>query len=235
MQLMKIHQQADLADYTDADLVELARRGGESAIRALIKRNNQRLFRVARGVLRNDGEAEDIVQETYARAFTGLASFRGDCQFSTWLTRIALNEAFSRLRRREQAADPAELEEVEHIEGGSVIMFPISPSQPGAEAELARKQISHALELAIDELPNPFRLVFILRDVEGLSIDETALQLELKPETVKTRLHRARRLMRVAIEQRLSMTFAGLFPFDGARCRHIADRTIARLRDRGAQ
>ena len=109
-------------------------------------------------------------------------------------------------------------------------MLPTSLKPPGADAELARKQVRDLLEKAIDELPEPFRLVFILRDIEEMSTQDTASQLSLKPDTVKTRLHRARRLIRLAVEKQFSATFSELFPFDGARCERMADRVIKRLR-----
>lgn len=231
MQLAMLRQQTEIEGLGDEDLVDLARRGGENAVRALIKRNNQRLFRVARAGLRNDGEAEDVVQETYVRAFTNLETFRGDSGFATWLTRIALNEALGRVRRRKPAADLSELDAA--AGGGRVIMFPTSMAPPGADSELARSQVRAFLEKAVDDLPEAFRLVFILRDIEEMSTEETANQLSLKPETVKTRLHRARSLMRKAIEKRLSASFSELFPFDGARCARMADRVVERLRISG--
>ena len=219
MQLAVLRHEIELRDRSEAELVELARQGGEDAIRVLVRRNNQRLFRVARGILRDDAEAEDVVQETYVRAFTRLESFRGDSLFSTWLTRIALNEALGRVRRRRMADDISD--------GDHVIMFPTS--LPTADGELVRKEVREALEKIIDELPQAFRLVFILRDVEEMSTEETATQLSLKPETVKTRLHRARRLMRQSIEKRFASAFSDLFPFAGARCERMADRVVARL------
>ena len=230
MRLAFAHPKVDLEGLRDEELVEIARQGGENAIRLLVKRNNRRLFRVARAVVRDDAEAEDIVQETYVSAFTKLDSFRGSSLFSTWLTRIALNEALGRARKRRPAAELAELDASDGHNGGSVIMFPTSLKPPGADAELARKQVRDLLEKAVDELPDPFRLVFILRDIEEMSIEDTAIQLALKPETVKTRLHRARRLMRVAVEKQLAGTFTELFPFDGARCERMADRVVDRLR-----
>ncbi|WP_394892794.1 RNA polymerase sigma factor [Mesorhizobium sp. AaZ16] len=230
MSLAVAHPKIDLERLSDEELVEIARQGGENAIRLLVKRNNRRLFRVARAVVRDDAEAEDIVQETYVSAFTKLDSFRGNSRFSTWLTRIALNEALGRARKRRPAAELAELDISDSANGGSVIMFPISLKPPGADAELARKQVRDLLEKAVDELPDPFRLVFILRDIEERSTEDTASQLSLKPETVKTRLHRARRLMRLAVEKQVSATFSELFPFDGARCERMADRVIDRLR-----
>jgi len=224
-----LRQQAELGGCSDEELVALARQGGENAVRALIKRNNQRLFRVARAVVRNDAEAEDVVQETYVSAFTKLESFRGDSQFSTWLTRIALNEALGRVRRRRPTGELAELDVSAEAQGAAVIMFP-TLSPPAADSELARSEVRAFLEKAVDDLPDAFRAVFILRDIEEMSIEETASHLSLKPETVKTRLHRARRLMRAAVEKRLSATFSELFPFDGARCERMADRVIDRLR-----
>ncbi|WP_269933354.1 RNA polymerase sigma factor [Aminobacter sp. HY435] len=228
MQPAILHHQVDVDGLRDEELVALARQGGETAIRALIKRNNQRLFRVARAVVRNDSEAEDVVQEAYVRAFTRLDTFKGDALFSTWLTRIALNEALTRVRKRRLVAGLDELDTAAN--GGQVIMFPTSLTPPGADTELGRGQARELLEQAIDELPEIFRIVFILRDVEEMSIDEAATQLSLKPETVKTRLFRARRLMRTAIERRLSAGFAELFPFNGWRCERMADRVIERLR-----
>lgn len=114
-------------------------------------------------------------------------------------------------------------------------MFPTLVAPAASDAELARKQIREFLERAVDDLPEDFRIVFVLRDIEDMSTEETASQLSLKPETVKTRLHRARRLMRAAIEKRLSPTFSGLFPFDGARCDRMADRVVARFREAEAR
>lgn len=232
MRLAVAHPKVDLEGLSDEELVEIARQGGENAIRLLVKRNNRRLFRVARAVVRDDAEAEDIVQETYVSAFTKLDSFRGNSRFSTWLTRIALNEALGRARKRRPSAELAELDIADRVNGGPVIMFPTSLKPPGADAELARKEVRDLLEKAVDDLPDPFRLVFILRDIEEMSTEDTASQLSLKPETVKTRLHRARRLMRLAVEKQLAGTFSELFPFDGARCERMADGVIDRLRSR---
>ncbi|MDN2566309.1 RNA polymerase sigma factor [Aquibium sp. A9E412] len=222
------------ASTDDAALVALARQGSEAAVRALVARHNRLLFRLARGFVHDDAEAEDVVQETYVRAFGRLAHFRGEAAFSTWLSRIAINEALGRARRRRPSADLAVLETAAgRASGDNVVMFPIVPSTPDPEAETARRQLRATLERAVDTLPPAFRTVFILRDVEGLSTEETADHLQIRPETVKTRLHRARRQMRAAIERELSVGFADLFPFDGERCADMADRVVARLRRRG--
>ncbi|ASS58297.1 RNA polymerase sigma factor (plasmid) [Rhizobium leguminosarum] len=215
---------------SDADLVPLAKAGDEPAIRTIVQRHNQRLFRTARAVIRNDAEAEDVVQAAYIKAFTNLATFRGEAQLSTWLTRITLNEALGRVRARKNTTGLEEIDMQTMAPGGEVLQFPSSLSATNPETELARSQARHLLENAVDELPDDFRAVFVLRDVEGMSTDEAASYLGIRPETAKTRLHRARKMMRHSIEKQLSGAFSALFPFDGARCAFMADRVIAALR-----
>ncbi|PDT34807.1 RNA polymerase subunit sigma [Rhizobium sp. M10] len=220
----------DISTLSDVDLVSLAKTSDESAIRALVQRHNRRLFRTARAVIRNDAEAEDVVQAAYVKAFTNLAAFRGEAELSTWLTRIALNEALGRVRARKNTTGLEEIDMQTTSPGGQLLQFPSSLPAADPETELSRSQARHLLENAVDELPDDFRAVFVLRDVEGMSTEETASYLGIRPETAKTRLHRARRLMRQSIEKRLSGAFSALFPFDGARCAFMADRVIAALR-----
>ena len=224
-------QRPDISACSDAELVDRAKAGDEQAIRAIVKRNNQRLFRSARAIVRNDAEAEDVVQATYVRAFINLATFREESQLSTWLTRIALNEALGRVRGRRAFTGLEEIDMQTRVPGGCVLPFPSSLSPIDPEAELARNQAKYLLEHAVDALPDEFRAVFVLREVEGLSTDETASVLGIKPETIKTRLHRARRMMRLSIEKQMTGAFSALFPFDGARCADMADRVIAALGD----
>jgi RNA polymerase sigma-70 factor (ECF subfamily) len=220
---------AGLADADDDQLVDLARQRDETAVRLLIKRHNQRLFRTARSVVRNDAEAEDVVQAAYVKAFTHLDGFRGEAQFSTWLTRITLNEAIARLRRRRPTTDIETLDRSDARSSAEIIQFPSMTPMLDPETEMSRGEVREILERAVDELPQGFRSVFVLRDVHGLSIEETASQLALKPETVRTRLHRARKMLRLAIETRLAGAFSSLFPFDGARCANMADRVLGEL------
>ncbi|MBY3332835.1 RNA polymerase sigma factor [Rhizobium laguerreae] len=215
---------------SDADLVPLAKMGDEPAIRTIVQRHNQRLFRTARAIIRNDAEAEDVVQAAYVKAFTNLATFRGDAQLSTWLTRITLNEALGRVRARKNTTGLGEIDMQTMAPGGEVLQFPSSLSATDPEIELARSQARHLLENAVDELPDDFRAVFVLRDIEGMSTDEAASYLGIRPETAKTRLHRAPKMMRQSIEKQLSGAFSALFPFDGARCAFMADRVVAALR-----
>ncbi len=221
--------QAQTPKVTEAavdDLVTRARDRDEAAIRAIIKANNRRLYRLARGILRNDGEAEDVVQETYVRAFTHLDSFRGDSSFSTWLARIAINEALGRLRSRRPTAEwttlpPGAIE-------AQIIQFPLSATLD-PEKTMAQREIQNVVEHAIDELPEPFRLVFITRVVEGMNIEETAEILGLKPETVKTRLHRARAMLRETVERKIGPVVMEAFPFAGRRCERLTDAVLQRL------
>lgn len=216
----------------DHALVEQARRGSEDAVRVLVRRHNRLLFRLVRGFVRDDAEAEDIVQETYVRAFTGIAGFRGEAAFSTWLSRIAINEALGRRRKRRTTVDLDILERADaKPDRNNVVMFPIAPNSPAEpDAEAARQQIRSALERIVDTLPAAFRTVFILRDIEGLNTEDTALHLAIRPETVKTRLHRARRMIQDALRREFSAEFADLFPFDGQRCVDMAERVVRRLR-----
>jgi RNA polymerase sigma factor (sigma-70 family) len=215
----------------DADLVRLAQSGERDAFRVIMQRANQRLYRVARSVVRDDEEAEDVVQEAYALAFAAIGDFRGEASVTTWLTRITLNEARGRLRRRRKTVELHELEAAQDA-GAVVITFPNQAADP--EADAARAQIRHLIERAVDDLPEAFRTVFIMRDVQECNIEETALCLDLKPETVKTRLHRARRLLRRALDEKLAATMTEAFPFLGARCQRITNAVLQRLANEAA-
>jgi len=216
----------------DDDLLARARRREEAAVRTIIRQNNRRLFRLARSIMKDDSEAEDIVQETYVRAFTRLAEFRGESSLGTWLTRIAINEAYGRLRRRRPTVVWASVEATQ-LADAQIIPFPSSTSQPDPERSMAQHQIHRILERAIDALPKPFRVVLVARLVEEMSIEETAELLNLRPETVKTRLHRARLMLRDDLERQVGPMLTTVFPFDGARCERMADVVIARLRVHG--
>ena len=217
----------DYAGLAESDLVARARAGDREAFRAIMTRCNQRLFRIARAVVRDEAEAEDVLQEAYVRAFGAIAGFRGEAGIATWLTRIVLNEAHGRLRRRRDMVDLAALEAAQA--GAQVLNFPGMARSEDPEADAARAQIRRILERAVDALPEPFRLVFILREVEELSAEETAQHLNLKVETVKTRLHRARRRLREALDAQLADVMVGAYPFLGARCERITAAVLERL------
>lgn len=217
--------QAETDILTDEELVRRALRRDEAAVRALTTRYNRRLFRVARGILRNDAEAEDVVQETYVRAFTGLYMFRGDAAFGTWITRIAMNEALGRLRKRKPSVDWESYGESRTQ--AQIIDFPVSAVSIDPEKAMAQGEIRVVLEKAIDQLPDAFRIVFVARIIEGMTVEETADLFSLKPETVKTRLHRARALLRKELESQLGPALTSTFPFGGRRCEAMTEKIVA--------
>jgi RNA polymerase sigma-70 factor (ECF subfamily) len=216
--------------FDEQDLVARARRRDEAAIRTIVRLNNRRLFRVARSILKDDWEAEDAVQESYVRAFSRLSEFEGRSALSTWLTRIVVNEALGRLRKRRPSADFATIEQG-GLDNGQLVPFPHAAPQPDPERAMAQSQFNTVLEKAIDALPDVYRVVLVARLIEEMSVEDTAALFDLKPETVKTRLHRARALLRRELEDSVGPMLADTFPFAGARCERMADRVIARLRD----
>jgi len=218
----------DYASRDDRALVALVLGGDRGAFREITRRCNQRLFRVARGVLNDDAEAEDVVQAAYVDAYAKLGEFRGDASLSTWLTRIVLNEAYGRLRARHPTVGVEQLESSSG-EGAQVLAFTSRAGGEDPAAAAARGQIRRLLETAVDALPEPFRIVFVLREVEGCSVEETSLALDLKAETVKTRLHRARRLLRASLQDSMANALADTFPFLGARCARLTDAVMQRI------
>jgi RNA polymerase sigma-70 factor, ECF subfamily len=183
---------------------------GESALfEILMRRHNRRLFRAARSIVQSDDEAEDVMQEAYVQAFTHLAQFEGRAKFATWLTRIAVHAALARVRkRRELLVDTEEDAEVDGV---------------NPEELVAARELSALLQPLVDALPQSFRSVFVLRAVEGLSVAETALCLELREETVRTRFFRARQILQLSVEEQLHSAEPELFEFRLERC----DRVVA--------
>jgi RNA polymerase sigma-70 factor, ECF subfamily len=218
-------QPADPLD--EAELVRRARARDGMAFRIIMERNNRRLYRIARSILRNDSEAEDVVQETYVKAYIHLGWFRGDARLATWLARITMHEALGRVRRRRPtvALDSFEPE----LSQAQIIQFPQIAGQEDPERTMAQRQILHLVEQALDNLPEIFRIVFMTRLIEGMSIEETAELLGLKPETVKTRLHRARELLRDQLDKQIGPIFTEAFPFAGRRCERLTQAVLQRL------
>jgi RNA polymerase sigma-70 factor, ECF subfamily len=169
------------ADLDDAELVRRVLDRDTDAFAAIMQRHNRRLYRIARSVLRNSAEAEDVVQEGYVAAFTHLASYRGESSLGAWLARIVMNEALGRLRRKPTAADFAPLEAVPEAE---IIQFPSVTANENPERTMAQRQILQLVEEATDALPDVYRVVFVTRVIEGMSVEETADLLCIKPETV---------------------------------------------------
>lgn len=218
----------DYATRDEAELVALAVCGHRDAFGQIMQRCNQRLFRVARGIAKDDAEAEDIVQESYMRAFEKLPTFRGDASLLTWLTRIVINEARGRLRDERPKVD---LQHLETATGHAsrVLPFRARFGEEDPAAGASRAQIRGLIEQALGELPAAFRIVFIMREVEQCTVEETAAILDIRAETVKTRLHRARRLLRTALEGTVAATLTEAFPFLGPRCRHMTESVLERI------
>ena len=211
----------------ETDLIRRAVAGEAEAVRQIIKTHNQRLYRLVRAVVRSNADAEDVLQEAYLRAFAGLADFQGGSSLSTWLSRIALNAALMRRRaqkRLKRTAPPSGAGEAE------IIPFPhSSTSSIDPERAMAQRQLLHLVEEATNALPDTFRLVFVARVIEGLSVEETAAVLDLPPATVKTRLHRARKLIRTRLEEQIGPVLVDAFPFAGARCDRLTEAVLEKL------
>jgi len=206
---------------TDEQLVDRVTAGDTASFEVLMRRHNQRVFRVARAVLRGNRDAEDVMQQAYVNAFRTIAQFEGRATFVTWLTRIVLHEALR--RRRMERTDTVTLESEPH----RIDMIP-SPT-PDPEREAYSGELRALLERAIDSLPDAYRLVFMLREVEGLSTAETAASLELGDEAVKTRLHRARVMLRRELMQHAGGATPQAFQFHLSRCDAIVRGVISRI------
>jgi RNA polymerase sigma-70 factor (ECF subfamily) len=206
---------------SDEEVAARVQAGELALYEILMRRHNQKLYRAVRAILRDESEVEDVVQEAYFSAYRHLAEFEGRARFSTWLVRIAVNAALDRRRRRARvvALDPTmedHLAVEDGLSGGGTDGW-------DPERQSARRELAHLLECAIDALPEPFRVVYMLRDVEGMSTQETAESLELELNTVKTRLHRARSMLRDQLYRSIDRTAVEAFPFGAERC----DRLVA--------
>ena len=212
---------ASFANLPDEEVVSRVLAGDTALFEIVIRRYNQLLYRVARGILRDDAEAEDVMQDAYVRAYEHLDQFAGRAQFRTWLTRIAVNEALARMERgkRFQTLDSV------HPTGEDMHFASAGPSP---EQNAIDSESRHLMEEAISRLPEGYRAVLMLRDVEQMSTEEVAHILDLSESTVKVRLHRARRTLRRTIFQRTGDQMRGAFPFHAVRC----DRVVARVFER---
>jgi RNA polymerase sigma-70 factor (ECF subfamily) len=212
----------------DGELAWRVARGDQAAFRQLMRRHNRVLYRTARSILKDDAEAEDALQEAYLRAFRAIGNFRGDAKLSTWLVRIVANEALGRLRKRARAAQAipivhygVDLEAVEEHMNESLAEQP--------EHAALRAQTRRLLEAKIDQLPDAFRTVFVLRALEELSVEETAAALDIPEATVRSRFFRARSQLREAISREVDCAIEDAFAFDGTRCDRIVAAVIARI------
>ena len=208
---------------SDEEVVARVLDGETAMFEIVMRRYNQRLYRVARVILRDDGEAEDVMQDAYVRAYEHLAQFAGRAKFSTWLTRIAVHEALARQHRanRYQALEPTS----EH-EGDP--MDRLASLAPNPEQQALRSEIRGLLEDAIEQLPDVYRTIFVLRDIEDMSTTDAAAILEITEENAKVRLHRARALLRKGLYERAGMERKEVFNFHAVRC----DRVVKNVFDR---
>ena len=214
---------------SDSEIVKRVRAGDRALFEILMRRHNQQIYRAARAIVKNETEVEDVMQQAYINAYLHLDQFEERSQFSTWLTRIAVNEAIARREKTKTAErinerleeNRVEKNRVEKNRGIAVDTF--TSSQPSPEHQAYARELQRVLEQAVDELPDTYRAVFMLRDVEGLSTSETGEGLGLGEEAVKTRLHRARAMIRRSVASRIGAVAAGAFHFQATRC----DRVVA--------
>lgn len=216
---------AALAALDDETLATRISARDSVAFETLMRRHNSRLFRVARAIVKDDAEAEDVLQEAYLDAYRNMSQFRGDAQLSTWLVRIVANRALMRLRqsKRERVVVPMS---TTPSDGGAPMDYP-DPAAESPTQTIQRAEIRRLLERRIDELPVAFRAVFVLREIEELSAEEVATCLGIPASTVRTRLFRARALLREALARDLDTAAADVFSFAGERCDRIVRHVLA--------
>jgi RNA polymerase sigma-70 factor (ECF subfamily) len=208
---------------SDEQIVERVVRGDVALFEILMRRNNTRVYRAVRSLLRNEADSEEAMQATYVLAYSKLHTFRGAARFSTWLTQIALNEALGRLRR-ERRHPSVSLTVVEEHAMSSIAAPPETP-----EAQASRRELAGMIERAVDALPELYRVVFVLREIEGIDTAETAAVLDVSEEVVKTRLSRARATLRESIERLVGSAATEAFGFHAARCDRVVANVMRRI------
>ncbi|HEY6376792.1 MAG TPA: RNA polymerase sigma factor [Edaphobacter sp.] len=223
MATIEIPEKPNPADWTDEEVVDRVRAGKTALYEVIMRRYNQRLYRVARAILRNDSEAEDVMQDTYVRAYEHLEQFAGRAPFATWLTRIAVHESLARLRlrNRHEQLDATQTD-------GELSMKMVSKSLD-PEQSTSKAEVRELLEEAVLGLPEQYRTVIMLRDIEELSTSETAAALDLTEQNVKVRLHRAHGMMRGWLFERVGSNAKDAFPFMGIRCDRVVRDVFTRL------
>ena len=216
-------EEANIQGWTDEDVVERVLKGETALYEIIMRRYNQRLYRVARAILRNDVEAEDVMQDAYVRAYQHLRQYSGRSPFGAWLTRIAVNEALARLRSR------GRIQELEAMTNGDGPDLVLMSDEKSPEQQASAREMNHLLEEAIMSLPVPYRAVLMMRDVEEMSTADTAAALDLTEENVKVRLHRARAALRGELLSRAGAGRNSTFSFLGSRCDHVVKMVFQRL------
>lgn len=223
------------ATVDDAELAQRASQGDHAAFAQIMRRYNQRLYRLAVSIMGEPAEAEDVLQESYVRAFYAFASYAGAGSLGAWLARIVRNEAIDRLRARDSRRNHVALEADlgDHAEEGETNVADdharTQTDQVDPQALAANAELRHLLERAIQRLPEQFRSAFVLREVEGLSVEETAEYLGIPPATVKTRDYRARNLLRDYLREDVDSAIPRTFPFLGVNCDRLIEGVLHRL------
>lgn len=218
-------------DVPDTELARRAARKDGGAFEAIMRRHNQLLFRTARGIVRSDGEAEDVAQEAWMQAWRALSGFRAESKLSTWLVRITVNEALGRLRRKSAQIIPLETAMMSSDKDTRSALTE-APAR-GPEHSVERSQLRALIEARIAVLPEAFRSVFMLRAIEDMSVDEVAEVLDIPAATVRTRYFRARALLRESLAQEMDVAIGEAFSFAGERCDRIVAGVLARARAEG--
>ncbi len=218
-------EKAKVEGWTDEDVVARVLNGDKALFEVLMRRYNQRLYRVARAILRDDAEAEDVMQDAYVRAYQHLGQFAGRAKFATWLTRIAVHEALARAHRRTR------YEALDSLGRPNGDTMKLASSAPSPEQQALSAQTNSILEAAILALPESYRTVLMMRDVEELNTAETAEALDLTEENVKVRLHRARALLRRELYARAGASRAAAFSFMATRCDRVVHAVFQRLEE----
>jgi RNA polymerase sigma-70 factor (ECF subfamily) len=211
--------------WTDEEVIDRVKAGDTALYELVMRRYNQRLYRIARAILRDDAEAEDVMQDAYVRAYQHLDQFAGRAPFSAWLTRIAVHEALARLRRRNRS------EPLQDSDQDGEFLMTMADTSPDPEQMASSSEMGHLLEDAVLGLPEQFRAVVMLRDVEELSTSEAAAALDLSEENVKVRLHRGRAMLRSWLVARVGAEAKNAFPFMGVRCDRVVHGVFQRLAD----
>jgi RNA polymerase sigma-70 factor (ECF subfamily) len=219
--------QSRLLELRDEDVVSRVLAGETALFEVIMRRYNQRLYRIARIILQNDGEAEDVMQDAYVRAYEHLSQFAGKAAFSTWLTRIALHEALARKKRR---ARTEELDAMQEKKGDAIPM--LKSSNPDPEQQAAQSQVRELLEDAVQALPEPYRVIVMLRDMEEMDVAATAEILGVSVAVVKTRLHRAHAVLRREVHSRVRGRFTDLYAFHAPRCDRVVQAVLTRIQAR---
>jgi RNA polymerase sigma-70 factor (ECF subfamily) len=217
------------AAVSDAALLERIGGGDHAAFEGVMRKYNGKLFRVARAILKDDAEAEDVLQDAYLDAYRHLADFRRGSELSTWLTRIVVNHALMRLRREKRRSSIVPFQSTSSPDGESPETQVPDNRSESPSAGAIRAETRRILERRIDELPEAFRTVFVMREVEDMSMDEIAECLSISPATVRTRLFRARALLREGLARDIDLATGDVFSFAGARCDRIVSNVLARL------